>query len=443
MANTKKTSKGVPAALRWIALALLLAALSWFGLRIMQTAPTADDEAAGDSGGTPQGPPPASVLTTTVNAEKVQERRRVTGSLRAVRRARVAAREAEAVIEVHIDEGDTVKAGAPLVTLDDRRIRTELVQARANVTGAEAAITRRKAEVERAATDLNRKKTLYAKRAVAEREYLDAVRAVAVAEAQQKEAEDSLEALRSAVDRLEVRAEDLVVEAPFDGKIVSCEVEPGEWLSAGDPIATLVSTGTIEAWMNVPERFVGRTRTAVEGWSVVADGSGVSAPVNELKEISDIDPRTRLFTLILELDDQDGALVPGQSVHAEVPVSEPEKLLAVPVDAVTESFSGTHVFRVAGSAPLAEKQNTEAGGAKENPESNAPELPIAEKVPVTLRFRRDGKTYLDPGALAEGDTIVVEGNERLMPGTPLMASPQEEVTGSATENASDTLPPKP
>jgi len=397
--TTRKSGNPAGVAVFWILLVVAVAASAWWGIRALRETPVAGEGA--QAGGGPSGPPPATVLTSIVVEESIREQRRVTGSLRARKRSNVTAREAGAAEEVHVDVGMSVAAGDPIVSLDARKLRAEGRELEARVTSAAAVVEQRKAEEERARTDFERKGRLFEQRAVSETEYLDAGEAASVAEARLREAEDAYVAIQSTLELARVRLDDMVVKAPFDGRIVTRDVDPGEWLAPGETVVTMISTGEIEAWLNVPERFFSGVEAGNGAWTIVADGSGVSGDVKSYRRVSDIDPVTRLFPVVAVLDDREGLLAPGQSVYAELPVASEETLLRIPVDAVGTSFAGTVIFRV---------QDQGEG-----------ELPIAEKIPVAVRFRRGGFAYVEPGALQPGDRIVVEGNERLFPGTPLMA----------------------
>lgn len=390
--------------MRWIILAVVLFAGLWFGIQALRKAEPAAPEGA--AGGAPQGPPPATVIAAPVVQEPVQEKRRVTGTLHAVERAEVAAQESGAVKEVKVDVGDDVEKDDVLLLLDDRRLRATLAEAESRHTAAIAVVEERTAEEKRAVSDLEMKEKLYSQRAVAEREFLDAQREASVASARRKAAEDEKNASDSALELLRVRVADLEVKAPFSGRVVERNIDPGEWIAPGDSVITLVSSGTIEAWMNVPERFVGSVSEGADPMDIIADGTGATSPAKSIRRVSDIDPVTRLFPVVVEIDDLAGDLAPGMSVHAELPVGKMESMLAVPVDAVIETFQGASVFRVT---------PTEGGG-----------MPTAERVPVTVRFRRDGLTFLGAESLKPGQMVVVEGNERLFPGTPLIVGEPEK-----------------
>lgn len=402
--------------LRWLLLAAVIATACWFGIKALREAPEAGAEGAPAAvGGAPPQMPPATVIVAEVESVQAQERRRVIGSLRALSRAEVAARETGAVETVLVEEGQTVSEGEIVARIDPRRIEAEMGQAEARLTAAEAGVIRRKAEAERARSDLQRKKELYEEKddsgqplgALSERELLDAQREAAVAEALQRIAEDELAAETSAVELLKVRKTDLEIRAPFAGRVVRREVEPGEWLAAGSPVMTLISAGEIEAWLQVPERYVAGVTEAGTDIRIVTDGGGFEAEAKSVRTIGDIDGRTRLFPVVVTIDDAEGTLVPGMSVHAELPVGERAERLAVPVDAIVVTRSEAYVYR--------------AGNLPEDAGENA--LPPAEKVVVTERFRSNGIAYLESEDLRPGDQVVVEGNERLLPGTPLLLAP--------------------
>ena len=367
--------------------------------------PAGADSAGG--GTAPQGPPPATVIVAPVVMEAVQEKRQVIGTLQAVNRAEVAAQEPGAVVEVNVDVGDVIEKGAVILSLDDRRLKASLEEAKSMLTAAAATVEERKAEAARAESDLKMKEGMFQARAVSQSEFLDSQRQSLVAAARVKAAEDEALATESSFKLMEVRLADLQVKAPFAGRIVERHIDPGEWIDPGNPVVTLISSGTVEAWLNVPERFVSAVKDGENPIVIVADGAGISSEAKSIRLVADIDPVTRLFPVVVEIDDKGGALAPGLSVHAELPVGEAGEFLSVPVDAVIDTFQGASVFKVAPSS----------GGG----------MPIAERVVVDVKFRRDGNTYIVTDSLKPGEQIVVEGNERLFPGTQLMIETAESM----------------
>ena len=336
----------------------------------------------------------------------------MTGDLRAVSRAEVAAREAGAVDQIPVNEGAKVKRGDVLVKLDHRRLDAERAETDAQIAASRSLVVQREADRNRMLQDLEMKQPLLEKRAISKRELLDAEQAFAVAEAGHLAAKESLIEATSRMELLNVRYQDLDIVAPFDGRVTVRHVEPGEWLTAGQPVVTLVSTGTIEAWLQVPERYAAAAAAQAGRIQVEVTAVGKTVPSIDVQVVADVDTATRIFPVIVTLDADANDLAPGMSVRASIPIGSNEPRLAVPTDAIVQSRLGEAVFKV-GAAP--------AGGG----------LPPAVRVPVKVLFEADGFAYLDAPEVTENDSVVVEGNQRLFPNTPLVATPRLPATGAA------------
>ena len=391
--------------LAWLLLVLILGVTSWFGWKALRDSKPA--EASGPMGG----PPPSTVIVKPAEMREVVDFVEATGTLRAARRSEVAARESSAIEELLVDEGDLVKANAIIARLDGRRLETQLQETQAALTAAEAELAQREAETERAVRDEEMMRGLWDERAVAEREYLDSIREMKVAEARQNAAREAIEAAKKRLELIEVRRGDLEIRAPFDGQVVARHAELGEWLNEGDPVVTLVSTGEVEAWLQLPERHAALLRgTAPSAVEVTIPGSAEAVRADRFSLVPDVDGRSRRFTLIAHISDPENRLTPGSSVRAQVPLGAPAEKLVVPADAILQSFSGAFVFI---------PQNQEGGP------------PIAQRVDVRVIFERNGESILEGDALKPGAPVIVEGNERLFPGTPLDPQPWSDTRATS------------
>jgi RND family efflux transporter MFP subunit len=250
---------------------------------------------------------------------------------------------------------------------------------------------------------------LWQQRAVAEREYLDSLRGMKVAEAREKAAADAIEVARKRRELLTVRRSDLEINAPFDGRVVARHAELGEWLSEGAAVVTLISTGEIEAWLQLPERHAAlMRRTSPAAVELRVPGNPEPIHTDKLSVIPDVDGRSRRFVLVAHIPDPENQLTPGSSVEATVPLGQPRSRVVIDSDAILQAYNGTYVW-----VPSA---------AEDGP-------PVSKRVPVTVLFERDGESVLADGPLAAGDRVIVEGNERLFPATPLDPRPWEETRG--------------
>ncbi len=394
--------------LAWLAILALLGVTSYFGWKALRDA---QPESAGGPGG--GGFPPSTVIIKPAEKRKVVEILEVTGSLRAVRRSEVAALESSAISALEVDEGDRVKKGQLIARLDPRRLEAQIQEARATLTAARAELAQREAESERAVLDEEMMRDLWDDRAVAEREYLDSLREMKVAEARANAAHEAIAAAEKRLELLEVRQGDLEVKAPFDGQVVERHAELGEWLSEGSPVVTLISTGEVEAWLQLPERHVGLLREASpDAVELTIAGHRGAIQADRLSLVPDVDGRSRRFNLIAHIPDPDNVLTPGASVRASVPLGHPEERLVVASDAVMQGFDGNYVWI------------TEPAG--EGP-------PMPKKVPVEIAFERDGQAVLAGTTLDAGAPVIVEGNERLFPGTPLDPHPWSETRAIKAE----------
>jgi len=377
----------------FVGLAAVVIATAWWGISALANAKPEE----GPGAGTPGGPPPANVILAPVQSITSSQTHRVIGTLRAMSRSEIAAREAGAILEITVDEGDTVAKDAVIARIDSRRIEAQLAEARAEITVAEALVHQKKSRVTRTSIDLEMKEKLFTSKAISESEVLDARSANNVDNSVYAATQNSLKAAQSRLELLSVRLQDLEVRAPFAGTVVARHIELGEWAEPGASIVTLVSSGDIEAWLQVPERFSAATRG--QKIPVTVSSTGQTIASSSLIIVPEAGTETRTLQMIAVLPNPDRTLVPGLSVTADIPVSANTERLAVPVNAVVQGYAGPGIFV---------------------PEPQKKGLPIAQRIPVEILFQDDELIYLTAEGLKVGDQVIVEGNERLFPSQPLI-----------------------
>jgi len=339
------------------------------------------------------GPPPASVYVDTARVMRVSTFREATGSLRPERRSLVASREEGRVVLFDLREGDRVEAGDVLAKLDDVLLVHEVERARADVARDRGVIEEREAELANAERDLRRLESLAEKGSARPVELDDAETGVTRARAQLRQAEAELAADGAALATAARRLRDMTIVAPFDGRVVATSTEVGEWVDSGETVAELVALDVIECWLDVPETGVDELRASSEPVKirVRALEREYEAPVAAV--IPDADPLSRLFPVMLLIDNSDGALAPGMSVTGLTPTGVEGDVLTVHQDAVRVDDLGEYVFYdQAGTAAVAR---------------------------VRTLYRVGDRAVIRPGSVREGTRVVVEGNERMFPGQPL------------------------
>lgn len=365
----------------------------------------------------------AMVAVDEARQETVEQWRQVTGNLRALQRTLLAAEEEGLVVALAKREGDPVAAGEVVAKLDDKRAAIDVQRARAAVSAARAVLAQRRADAERAQRDLARVEGLIARGSAAEAE-LDERRTLAqTAAAAVEEAQADLAEAETALALSEERLEDMTIEAPFAGRVVQRRTEVGQWLQRGDAIVEVVDLDNIEAWLDVPERFIDRLSSAdaVVQVRVPALGETFQAPVTSI--IPDADPVSRLFPVRVRLENAKGRLRPGMSAVGLVPTGTPAPTLTVPKDAILRDDAGEFLYMNAGGTAAVARVET-------------------------LFATGPGRVAVRSATLQPGAQVVIEGNERLFPGQPLMivrdaaAGPASPSSAPAPQDpAADAAPP--
>ena len=389
MPSTQRTSP-----LIGVILAAVVIGASWWGIKALSEAKAED----GPGGGAPGGPPPANVIMAPVESKVSTKTLEVVGTLRAKSRSKIAAREAGAILAINFDEGDLVEINAVIATLDARRLDAQIAEAKAQITVAEALVHQKKSRVKRSEIDLAMKEQAFAGNALSESEVLDARSANNVDNSVYTSAQDSLKAAKSRLELLNVRLDDLKILAPFTGRVVERHIEPGEWAEPGSPVVTLVSSGEIEAWLQVPERYAATAQGKEIPITLAATGQTLNS--TSLTIVPEAEISTRTLQMVATLPNPDDALVPGLSVSAHLPVSMKAERLAVPVNAIVQGYAGPGIF-----IPTTLE--------------NSP-LPVAKRLPVEILFQDNETVFIQAEGLKAGDQVVVEGNERLFPSQPLL-----------------------
>ena len=359
------------------------------------------------------GPPPAKVMLDEVRMETLTEVRGVTGEIRSPMRSQLAVQVEGIVLEMLVDEGDDVKAGQVIAHLDDTRAKLELDRNRAEVAHAQALIEQRTAEHEEAARDLERYLELEQRGSVGVTEIDEARTALASRAAQLAQANADLMSAKSDLALAEREISDATIRAPFDGRVVETNTEVGEWISRGGAVATIVSLTTLEARIDVPQQFyraLSESKSEIEIIVPAIDGSVRGTLITIIPQA---DSLSRLFPARIRIENSDAVLRPGMSVTAMVPTGTQTEQLTVSKDAIVRTMTGEHLF-----------YNAEG---------------IAAMMPVQRLFGAGDRVAIRPGLLKPGMQVVVDGNERMFPGQPLipLQEPESAVDRAARNTESE------
>ncbi len=352
--------------------------------------------------------PPTSVRVAAIEEQVLQERAHVTGSVRAVARTKVAANEEGLAMRVHVQEGDHVERGAVLVELDQRRLEIELRRVGAEDRLAAALVAVRTAELEQSQHDLRSLEGLASGRAARPKELADARSEVNINTARMEEARMAIEVVAARRALLELRIADTTIVAPHGGVVVGRTVEPGQWVGIGDEVIEIINEEAFEIWLEVPQRYTVSMRSKEARIRVDVKAASVSAEGLIPTIVPIIDGVARSFPAYVRLEGAVGPLASGMSATGWIPAGRVGTFLTMPRDALLRNDAGYYVY----------------AGRQTGPDGPAKAMPVQ----IRVLFEIADRIVIDAaGGLTPSDVVVIEGNERLHPMSPIQWDPDAVV----------------
>jgi HlyD family secretion protein len=241
------------------------------------------------------------------------------------------------VTAVHVDEGASVTAGQPIVTLEpdllDAQVREQesrVAQARARLALAlkgprSEEVARARADHENAERERRRLELLMKEGIVARQTYDDAATAAktrleTLQELQRGNRPEEIEAARAAVDEavrhleyLHRQRQETVVKAPAAGVVQSFDLRPGDLVAPNAPVATLLEPDQLWVRVYVPETRLGLVRVGQRA-DLTVDSFPKRAFPGKVVEIS---PRAQYTPRNIQTLDQRSDQVFGVKVNVE------------------------------------------------------------------------------------------------------------------------------
>ena len=316
--------------------------------------------------------------------ERITEKITYTGTLEALNKINITPETGGKIARIHVEAGDRVAKGQLLAELETESIRLQVKQAEAGVAVSEAGYAD-------ALKNKERMDRLIKESAVSEQQREKVQLAFDAAAAQLEQARAALNLARHVLDQS-------LMKAPFSGVIASKNAEVGDVINpmmgggyggGASGVLTLVDYSTIKLAVAVSSEDIGRVRKGQE--AVLRVGS---LPGREFRGVVRVvnltaDPQSKKFGVEVHVPNPDAALRPGTFGDLVFEVQSHENALVVPQTAVLED---SYVFVV------------EAGKAvRKN---------------VALGIQNTTMIEILSG-LAEGETVVVEGNFGLEEGAPV------------------------
>lgn len=315
----------------------------------------------------PASAPAAPVLVEThVLAESVlYDRLNAVGTLVSEEAVTIRPEIAGRISEIRFREGQSVRKGDVLLTLDDAIARAELQQARANHALANSKFQR--------ANELQRQGFI-------SRQGRD-------------EATNAVQLARADVALAQARLDKTRIITPFDGEIGLRNVSVGDYVTVGQDLVTLQAIHSLKVDFRIPEIYLPQIRPG-QTLNLLFDALPGQSWEGEVAAISPlVDVEGRALVMRARVDNASGTLRPGMFARVDLLLAE-QNALMVPETALLPRSGSQFLFRV--------------------------EDGVAQEVPVVVGQRRDGLVQVS-GDLAPGDLIVVAGLQKIRGGTRVRA----------------------
>lgn len=341
----------------------------------------------------PGGPPPAPVIVAAARTASVPVTLSVIGNVQAYSAVAVKSQVDGQIREVHFREGQAVKKGDLLFTLDARPYEAALRQAEAN-------LAKDKALLDKARADLARLESLVAKDFTSRANYDTAKANVASLDA-------TIKADEALVEQARLKLEYTRIVAPIDGRVGGILVNAGNLVRANDNAAgsTLVVLNQIRpiyVQFSVPESHLSEIRARMAAGKIAVKAQvpqedrvpaeGVLTFINNA-----VDTATGTIVLKATFANEDDRLVPGQFVNVTVELAVIAEAVVVPPAAVQVGQRGYYVYVVKADSTV--------------------ELRL-----VRTGIRTEHAIVIEDG-LKPGDRVVTEGQLRLRPGARVAVRP--------------------
>jgi multidrug efflux system membrane fusion protein len=402
-------------------------------------------ESPGGAQARPAPPPAVPVGAATAEERTVPVQVTAVGTVQAYTTVGVKSQVAGQIHQVHFKEGQEVKRGDLLFTIDPRPVEAAVRQAEANVAKdraqlrqAEAAFAQRQAEVTQSLANLERDVAQLDNARMQEQRYAALLRKELIAREQYDQVRTALAALQATVNadraavenaRASARAAEAMVDnagaaiqaneamvdtvrlqlgyttirAPMEGRTGNLLVQAGNVLKSNEdgPLVVIAQIRPVYVSFAVPEQHL----TAIKKYrgegtlqlEAMLDGGRRSVVGAVTFMNNTVDPSTGTIQLKATFANADSALWPGQFVDVALTLTS-ERAVLVPTQAVQSGQKGAYVFVV-------------------KPDSTV------EARPVKIGRRLASELVIEDGVKA-GERVVTDGQLRLVPGARVEIKPQ-------------------
>ncbi|WP_068311631.1 efflux RND transporter periplasmic adaptor subunit [Polycladidibacter hongkongensis] len=331
--------------------------------------------------------PPPAVIVEAASMQTIDSAKKFAGRTEALNRVELIARVGGFLDKVSFKEGQLVKEGDLLYTIQKAPYKFAVDRAKASVDAAQA-------QVDLAKVDFSRKETLVKKDTISVSE-LDTARATL------QEAEATLELRKADLDLAQLDLSYAEISAPVTGRISKSNYQLGAYVTAqSGTLATVTSMDPIRVAFPVPQAvLLAGKKQGLDSSDklkvniILTDGTTYehSGKIDYLDAAADAS--TDSVTARALFANPDGLLFDNQLIDISVSQKDPQPVLTVPQAALLIDQKGPFVIMV-------DKDN------------------VAQQQRITIREQINGLVVVSEG-LKKGDLVITNGIQKVRPGQPV------------------------
>jgi RND family efflux transporter MFP subunit len=274
---------------------------------------------------------PRAVQTVVVTESEATDAIQATGTTAPLNMTKIMPLVPGLIVSLPVKEGDQVKRGQVVATIDQRGFRLNVRQAEAAIAAARVAVDATRREKERF-------QKLMQEDATAKAQFDQVMDRFRGAEAQMNQALVARDMAKKALG-------DTILRAPYDGVITKKLASVGDYATSMPPtvLLVMVDNGTLELKVSLPEPDLERVSVGAP-LSATFASLGRTVETKIARIIRSVDMMTRSFEVIGEIPNSDLSLKPGLFADVKIQAAKARKRYVIPASAVIDEGAG--VFSV-------------------------------------------------------------------------------------------------
>ncbi len=327
-----------------------------------------------------------------------------TANLRALREIEITTRAAGVITAVNVEEGDFVRKGQVLCSLDDRELRIDMTLAQQRLAQTKIQLEAARIRQEQTQTQIRNKRVELERNELALAEGLLAESEVAlerhqlddlfherrVTDSTVRESQHKIEELESEILKVQLQISQAAITAPFGGRITDRTVELGQSVRVADKLFELGAFSELYADVHLAERDSRSVERGQRARILLGAGEDEEAFGEVVRVSPVVDEETGTVKVTAKLRPPNPAFRPGAFVRVEIETDTRADAVLIPKQAVFEEDSESFVVVI---DPLAR----------------------ALRKAVDLGYQNDSAVEVRSG-IEEGETVVIAGQGKLKDG---------------------------